>query len=877
MGRAATRWTVAAGVIVACTLAWGQATVPPSTHSTSPTATLPGNPSKPVEAIAGGKLHGVVKSGNIPLPGVTVTAQNTLTGKRYSTTTDITGGWSMTIPQNGRYVIRTQFAAFAAGDQEALLNATNHDQTVNFELMLASRAAAQEQQQQGTGSQAEQALRQLVGNGAQSLNLASALESGIDTQSGAAGASGAALPSIAGNQDFSEDSVAISGQAGAVSPLAGVDMDRLRDAMETLRAQNGGREGNFAGGGGLFSGGGFGGPGGFGGGGFGGGFGGGGFGGRGGLRNFRGFNPGQPHGAIYWTGSNSALNAEPFSLRGQPQIQPESGSNRFGLTFISSPYIPGLTKPSGKDTMFLSFSGTRTSSPLDEYATVPTDAERTGNFSAAGSLPIYDPTTLRQFTYNGVANVIPPARIVPQATALLKYFPEPNLPGTVQNYHLLSTAQSNTTQGGVRYMRGIGSNASPFGFGGRGGGGGRRAQQNQGLRQSINFNYNWSHTASDNVNIFPQLGGKTSSDSNSVQAGYTVGYHRFTIISNVSWNRVNSQATNFFTNGPDIATEIGILGPDGNPLNSTALNYGLPKVQLSNIQGLSEQQPNISLAQTIAASETLSWIHGKHNLRFGGDYRRVHHDFLSSSNATGTFIFSGLFTEDASQDPATGSSLADLLLGLPQETTLDSAVSKSYLRDNIFDAYAQDDWRVLPHLTLNYGVRYEFFAPYTEKYGHLADVDTNPAAGFTGTTEVQAGGVGAFSGKLPGSLVFPFRTAFAPRIGLATRLPKQTVVRAGFGMNYTVGQYATFSTTMAHQPPFANEQTNQEATAERRAYIGMRAQLGSRLPDTGTGISGAEHDGQLRSRSALPIALRRGLESRCAKNVAVGHRDESWL
>ncbi len=491
----------------------------------------------------------------------------------------------------------------------------------------------------------------------------------------------------------------------------------------------------------------------------------------------------------------------------------QSGSNRFGLTFMSSPYIPGLTKPSGKDTMFLSFSGTRTSSPLDEYATVPTDAERAGDFSAAGSPPIYDPTTLQQFTSNGNVNVIPPARIVPQATALLKYFPEANLPGTVQNYHLLSTAQSNTTQGGVRYMRGIGSNASPFGLGGRGGGGGRRAQQSQALRQSINANYNWSHTASDNVNIFPQLGGKTSSDSNSVQAGYTVGYHKFTSISNVSWNRVHSQATNFFTNGPDIATEIGILGPDGNPLNTTALNHGLPDVQLSNIQGLSEQQPNLSLAQTIAVSETFSWIHGKHNLRFGGDYRRVHHDFLSSSNATGTFIFSGLFTEDANQDRASGSSLADLLLGLPQETTLDSAVSKSYLRDNIFDAYAQDDWRVLPQLTLLYGVRYEFFAPYTEKYGHLADVDTNPTSGFTGTTEVQAGGIGPFSGSLPGSLVFPFRTAFAPRLGLALRLPKQTVVRAGFGMNYTVGQYATFATTMAHQPPFANEQTNQEATA----------------------------------------------------------------
>ncbi|MGO9432937.1 MAG: TonB-dependent receptor domain-containing protein [Terracidiphilus sp.] len=818
MLRAAMRVTVAMCMAAVGMISWAQTSptgVPAASSGSTATVTAQGAPD---QAITGGKLHGVIKSGSIPLPGVTVTAQNTLTGKRYSTTSDITGAWLLTIPQNGRYVIRTQFAAFAQGAQEAVLNAANHDQTVNFTLMLASRAAQQEQQQEGQSTQVAQAIRQLAGSGAQSLSLVNALASDTETQASVTGASGAALPSVAGNSDFSDESVAISGQAGAVSPLAGVDMDRLRDAMETFRAQNPGQEGNlagaaaglFGGGPGGFGGGGFGGPGGFGGGGFGGGRGGFGGGGRG---NFRGFNPGQPHGAIFWIGSNSALNAEPFSLRGQPQEQPTSGTNRFGLTFISAPYIPGLTKPSNKDTMFLTLSGTRSSSPLDEYATVPTDAEKSGDFSAPGSPAIYDPTSFQQFMSNGVANVIPSTRISPQAAALMKYFPEPNLPGTVQNYHLLSTAQTNTTQAGARYMRSLGS--SPLlGSGGRGGlgGVGRRTQTNQGLRQSINFNYNWAHTAKDNVNIFPELGGKSSSQSNSVQAGYTVGYHRFTSISNVSWNRSNSQTTNFFTNDTDIATQLGILGPDDSALNPSPLNYGVPNVQLSNIQGLREQQPSFSLAQTIALSETLSWIHGKHNLRFGGDYRRVHRDFLAGSNATGTFTFSGLFTEDASGDPATGSSLADLLLGLPQETTLDSAINKSYLRDNVFDAYAQDDWRVLSQLTLLYGVRYEFFAPYTEKYGHLADVDTNPAGGFTGTAEVQAGGSGAFSGKLPDSLVFPFRTAFAPRIGLALRLPKQTVVRAGFGMNYTVGQYATFATTMAHQPPFADEQTNQEAT-----------------------------------------------------------------
>jgi trimeric autotransporter adhesin len=803
--RRADLWAVAMGIVVAGGFAaWAQQAGAQTPEQTTGQAPL--IQSQPVQGATGGRLHGQVKSGNIALPGVTVTAQNTLTGKRYSTTTDISGAWSLTIPQNGRYVIRTQFAAFAAGSQEAVLNAASHDQTVTFALILASRAAEQERQtdrQEGEPS-VQAAIRQMAGSGAQNLSLMSALAADTETQAGTPGAAGAALPSIAGNSDFSGDSVAISGQTGTVSPLAGLDMDRIRDAVETYRAQNGGQNG---GGGGIFAGA-------LGGGGFGGGgFGGGGF-GRGGRGNFRGFNPGQPHGAIFWIGSNSALNAEPFALRGQAQEQPPSGSNRFGITFMSAPYIPHLTKPSGKDTMFLTLSGTRSSTPSDQYATVPTDAERAGNFSATGSPAIYDPATLQQFSYNGTPNVIPPALITAQAAALLKYFPEPNLPGDVQNYHLLTTAQSNKTQAGVRYMRSLGANATQPG-GGRGGfgGGGGRRNQNQGLRQSINFNYNWSHTAQDDINIFPELGGKNASDSNAVQAGYTVGYHKVTDIFNAGWNRNTSQATNFFTNGADVASEAGILGPDGAPLNSSPLNYGLPNVTLSNIAGLNEQQPSFLLAQTISLTDVLSWIHGKHNLRFGGDYRRVHRDLLAGSNATGSFTFSGLFTEDAAGDPLTGSSLADLLLGLPQETTIDSAVTKSYLRDNVWDAFAQDDWRALSYLTLNYGLRYEFFAPYTEKYGHLAVVDTNPAASFSGESEVEAGGAGPFSGGLPSSLVFPFKRAIAPRVGVALRLPKQTVVRAGFGMNYTVGAYSSFASTMAHEPPFANEQTNEEADA----------------------------------------------------------------
>lgn len=799
------------------------------------TAQTPADVSHPAPApasspAAGGRLHGVIKSSNIPLPGVAVTVQNTLTGKKYATTTDITGAWQLILPQNGRYVVRTQFAGFAQASQEALLNAASHEQAVDFQLTLASRAAQQEQQQtdSATMQAAASIVQQMAGNGGGNLSLLNAISGDTETGNGSVGASGAELPSAASNGDLSSESVSITGQSGQVSPLAGVNVDQIRDAMEAYRAANPGAgapgAGGLFGGGpgaGGFGGGGFGGgPGGFGGGPGGGGRGGFGGGGRG---NFRGFNPAQPHGAVFWMGSNSALNAQPFALRGQQQSQPASGTNRFGLTLMTAPYIPHFTKPSGKDTIFLTLSGSRSSNLLDQYATVPTDAQRLGDFSAAGLPSIYNPTNFQEFSYNGTPNVIPPSLISAPAAALMKFFPEPNLvAGSANNnynYHLFTTAQQNQTAAGARYMRTLGKNSGLFNGrgGGFGGGGGRRGpgqNTNQGLRQSINLNYNWSHSASDNVNLIPELGGKTSSDGNSVQAGYTIGYKRFTNIFNANWNRSQSQTTNYFTRVNDIASQVGIFGPGGTALNPSPLNYGLPSISLSTISGLTQQQPSFLTQQTIALSEVVSWRTGKHNFRFGGDYRRVHRDFLGGSNATGTFTFTGLFTQNASGSQGTGSPLADFLLGLPQSSTINSSIAKSYLRDNALDAYVNDDWRVNSSLTLNLGLRYEYYAPYTEKFGRLAEISTNPGGAFTSISEVQAGLNG-----LPDSLVYPFRRAFAPRLSFAWRVPKlkQTVLRGGYGINYTVGQYSSFATAMAHQPPFANQQTNVQLGANNLA------------------------------------------------------------
>jgi hypothetical protein len=226
-------------------------------------------------------------------------------------------------------------------------------------------------------------------------------------------------------------------------------------------------------------------------------------------------------------------------------------------------------------------------------------------------------------------------------------------------------------------------------------------QGGSGLRQSMNVNFNYSHSAADELSLFPDLGGKQQTHQYSLALGYSIGKGRLTNNLGLNWNRSHTQLKNDFTSTTDIASQIGITGLPEDPLL-----YGLPNVTLNQFTSINEQQPNFQTNQTIAASDSTSWIHKKHNIRFGGDFRRVHNDlFGNTGNVTGTFTFTGLFTEQPGSSSTgtgsggtstTGSSLADLLLGLPQQSSLQAPYQKSYLRQNAWDAFGQDSWRAFP-------------------------------------------------------------------------------------------------------------------------------------------------------------------------------------
>jgi hypothetical protein len=121
--------------------------------------------------------------------------------------------------------------------------------------------------------------------------------------------------------------------------------------------------------------------------------------------------------------------------------------------------------------------------------------------------------------------------------------------------------------------------------------------------------------------------------------------------------------------------------------------------------------------------------------------------------------------------------------------------------------FLQDDWRVNAKWTFNLGLRYEYVGPYTEANNRLANIDHN--ANFTAVKEVFPGQVGPISGqRFSSSLVNPDRNNFAPRIGIAWKAAKKTVVRAGYGINFNTGAYSNFVQTLAFQPPFTFTQTN---------------------------------------------------------------------
>jgi outer membrane receptor protein involved in Fe transport len=804
------------------------------------------------EAAAGCEIGGKVHSGNIPLPGVAISAANTLTGKKLSTSTDVDGSYSLLIPGYGRYVVRAELAAFSPVTSEVRIDAATCRPRVDLEMMLLSRAkaAAQEQESEATEQMAEVASER----GFQNLLLSGdSSASTRDAENGLAGGTAGdvplpGMPLPGTNPNAPTESVAISGNT-VPSGEMGWGREELQNRMQEMRerAQRGegdGRPEPMPGGPGGGPGPGGGGPG-----------GGGGPmifpGGRGGGR----FNINRPHGAVFYTLADSALDAAPYSLTGQPASKPGYVQNRFGAVLGGPLKIPKLYNGESKTFFFVSYFGVRAENPYDAFSTVPTLDERAGDFSASRILTgpnagapvqIFDPQTQLPF----VGNQIPNERIDPAAVGLLRFIPLPNQPDEVQNFHYVTSASDNNDNISLRVTHNFGASSSTPGGGGRMGG----------PRNNLNFGLQYRRAKSTHTNPFPSVGGESSVTGWNVPIAYVRGKAKFTNMVRFNFNRSRVAARNLYAFGENITGELGITGVSQDPFD-----WGLPNLSFTNFSGVRDVTPLLRRDQTVQISDTLIWRRGRHTWRWGGDFRRLQLNTKTDTNARGSFTFTGFFTSElinGTPVPGTGLDFADFLLGLPQQTSAQFGANSYYFRGNSWDVFMQDEWKVTGNLTLNLGLRYEYVSPFREKNNRLVNLDAAP--GFSAVAAVLPGQSGPFTGVFPVMLVEPDRNNFAPRVGVAWKPFAKTVVRAGYGINYNTGQYSSIAQQLAFQPPFSFTQTN---VASAGTPLTLESGFPVVAPTTTTNNFGVDRDYRLGYVQLWNLNIQREIRSDLVLNV----------
>ena len=280
-----------------------------------------------------------------------------------------------------------------------------------------------------------------------------------------------------------------------------------------------------------------------------------------------------------------------------------------------------------------------------------------------------------------------------------------------------------------------------------------------------------------------------------------------------------------------------------------------------NLSGIDRNNPKDSPNQDVSAGDNFSLTMGKHEMKFGVAVDNMRVSTYEQGQPGGDYNFSGFFT--SLQDPTTpiasavqvndtGSGLADFLLGLTDTTDLNT-YPVFHTRQTDYSAYAQDDWKITPRLTLNLGLRYEYWSPFADADGLSANLAfdglaTSPGAGYPGWFKQSTPNVVIpDSGKGQSSSVIaafkaaglPIETAsqakvnntlwnmpknnWAPRLGAAYRFNDKTVIRGGYGLYYWTMPLVQYHQQTRHNLPWSY--SNQNPTDPLYGNYGGPAEL----------------------------------------------------
>jgi hypothetical protein len=533
------------------------------------------------------------------------------------------------------------------------------------------------------------------------------------------------------------------------------------------------------------------------------------------------------HGSGYDYLVNEGLNAGlPFSDRcvqdgrfctgtdSRQHIRNRTRRTDYGFTLGGPIWIPKLYDGRNKSFFFVNFEQYRTSNTTSTgLATVPTQAYRSGDFSAAlctsyigGSLDgtggtctpykpitlngapavdpaqntlvqgqIYDPYSTRlvsgaQVRTPYVNNKMPLTAMDPVALAVQKLMPVANLPGYLNNYSIPSyTNFTHTTNLSYKFDQNLSSN----------------------IRLSVY--YAQEHNFSPFVNGLPAVLG--NADTNNWNHTTRVGYDQTitpTLLLHVGVGY-------FHTSQPHIAppfdqSTLGLKGyqanqifPDIGGVLASALGGGGQGGGYSG--GLGATFSAIAYEEKPTAIASLTWVRGNHTIKAGGDYTQEGYPVPSNWRVNGNFTFAAAETANPYQNGLglsatnpTGFAYASFLTGLPDVLNL-NAPNSAKLGYHSIGMYVQDTWKVTRRFTLDYGLRYDYQGYMTEQYGRMqgASFSTlNQTLGRNGAVLYGA------SCKCQFSHNYPF--AFGPRLGGAYQIDTKTVIRGGVGVQYNVAE-----------------------------------------------------------------------------------------
>lgn len=464
------------------------------------------------------------------------------------------------------------------------------------------------------------------------------------------------------------------------------------------------------------------------------------------------------HGSAFAFNRVSALAAKAFLTT----TKPLTVYNYFGGTF-GGPVIKNKTFFFGDYLRVTDHRG------QTDRLTIPTPAFRSGDFSGMTTL-IYDPTTgtaagAGRTPFTG--NRIPDARISPISKRILGLLPGPTLPGTGINYEYNSTLvkdtdsfdvkvdhnQSDADRFSVRYSFQRPTVFDPPSFGDAGGphGGGFAGHGVQKAQNgAINYNRLFSPT---------------------LISEFRLGVNRY---------RNDAQQVDY---GSKASEAIGIPG-----VNLDAWTSGLVNIDITGfsnpVVGYSASLPWIRSETNFNFVNTWTKTWNTHTTKFGADIRRLRDDLLQTQtqNPRGIFRFrqgqtscSGNCGAGNSTSAGFANAFASFLLDLPNDTGRDLAVIFPAWRQTQYFLFVHDKWQVSPKLTLDYGIRWEFYQPATPRFkggfsNYNADLNQLEVAGY---------------GNVPMNLGMKANYKnFAPRLGIAYRLTEKDVVRMGFGISF---------------------------------------------------------------------------------------------